>query len=178
MYKDIKVDPAQLEAALDARLKSVQVSINQRRAWLRVWRRSTWFQCQKSGRMTFYFMHTVTRKAARCLMCSKKASMQLSLPQTQTSELTFHVIAFGKMAKWSMKWLMREKFIMLILIWWLSWLVAVFIWNSFARSGYWSSPYSWRYQCADVFEQYRVRTGRAYFRKYGGFHATNSISSN
>lgn len=36
MYKDIKVDPAQLEAALDARLKSVQVLINQQRAWLRV----------------------------------------------------------------------------------------------------------------------------------------------
>ena len=35
MYKDIKVDPCQLEAALDARLKSVQVLINRQQAWLR-----------------------------------------------------------------------------------------------------------------------------------------------
>lgn len=177
MYKDIKVDPAQLEAALHARLKSVQVSINQRRAWLRVWRRSTWFQCQRVGVWLLLYAH---RNPQSCpvLDVLEEGIYATKLAANSDIELTFHVIAFGKMAKWSMKWLMREKFIMLILIWWLSWLVAVFIWNSFARSGYWSSPYSWRYQCADVFEQYRVRTGRAYFRKYGGFHATNSISSN
>lgn len=103
MYKDIKVDPAQLEAALDARLK-IRAGFDKPTAGMAAgMTQVNMISVPRDWAYDFYSMHTVTRKAAQYLMCSKKASMQLSLPQTQTFELTFHVIAFGKMAKWSMK---------------------------------------------------------------------------
>ncbi len=97
MYKDIKVDPAQLEAALDARLK-IRAGFDKPTAGMAAgMTQVNMISVPKEWAYDFLlYAHTVTRKAARCLMCSKKASMQLSLPQTQTSELTFHVIAFGK----------------------------------------------------------------------------------
>ena len=102
MYKDIKVDPCQLEAALDARLK-IRAGFDKPTAGMAAgMTQVNMISVPKEWAYDFYSMHTVTHKAAQCLMCSKKASMQLSLPQTQTSVPIFRVIAFGKMVKWSM----------------------------------------------------------------------------
>jgi len=91
MYKDIKVDPAQLEAALDARLK-IRAGFDKPTAGM-------------AAGMTQVNMISVPRDWAYdfLLYAHRNPQSCLSLPQTQTFELTFHVIAFGKMAKWSMK---------------------------------------------------------------------------
>ena len=94
MYKDIKVDPAQLEAALDARLK-IRAGFDKPTAGM-------------AAGMTQVNMISVPRDWAYDFLLyahrnPQSCPVQLSLPQTQTFELTFHVIAFGKMAKWSMK---------------------------------------------------------------------------
>ena len=103
MYKDIKVDPAQLEAALHARLK-IRAGFDKPTAGMAAgMTQVNMISVPRDWAYDFCSMHTVTRKAAQCLMCSKRAFMQLSLPQTQTFEPTSHVIAFGKMGKWSMK---------------------------------------------------------------------------
>jgi hypothetical protein len=117
MYKDIRVDSAQLEAALDARLK-IRAGFDKPTAGMAAgMTQVNMISVPKDWAYDFLLYAHRNPQSCPVLDVLEEGVYATRLAETQIYAPTFHVIASGKRVKWSMKSRMRVTFIMHILTW-------------------------------------------------------------